>query len=129
MTHGFDLGPLEAEILRLIWETGEAGVDEIHRVLAANREIAYTTVQTVMTRLAAKGLLERRKAGRAHLYRATVPREELTGKTLKELVQRFFGGRTLSAVSFLLGSEELSQADVAELKRLVDRLAEEEGKR
>lgn len=124
--HGFDLGPLESEILRLVWEAGETSVDEVHRPLASSREIAYTTVQTVMTRLAQRGLLERRRAGRAHLYRATVPREELAGSTLKEMVQRFFGGRRLSAVSFLLGAERLSEEEVAELKRLVDRLEKEE---
>lgn len=124
--HGFDLGPLESEILRLIWEAGETSVDEVHKTLAGGRDIAYTTVQTVMTRLAQRGLLERRKSGRAHLYRATVPREEVAGSTLNEMVQRFFGGRRLSAVSFLLGRERLSEEEVAELKRLVDRLEKEE---
>ncbi|HYF78242.1 MAG TPA: BlaI/MecI/CopY family transcriptional regulator [Symbiobacteriaceae bacterium] len=124
--HGFALGPLESEILRLIWEGGETGVDEVHRTLAASREIAYTTVQTVMTRLAQRGLLERRKAGKAYLYRAAVPREEVAGSTLKEMVQRFFGGQRLSAVSFLLGAERLSGEEVAELRRLVERLEKEE---
>lgn len=124
--HGFDLGPLESEILRLVWESGEASVDEVHRTLAGRREIAYTTVQTVMTRLAHRGILERRKAGRAYLYAAAVPHEEVAGSTLREMVQRFFGGRRLSAVSFLLGAERLSNEEVAELKRLVDRLEKEE---
>lgn len=120
--HGFELGPLEAEILRLVWEGGEVQVDDIHRLLAANREIAYTTVMTVMTRLAGRGLLERRKAGRAFLYRAAVPREEMAGSTLREWVQRFWGGKTVAAVSFLLGGETLSAKDVADLRALVEQL-------
>lgn len=124
--HGFELGPLEAEIMRLIWETGETGVDEIHRTLQQSRPIAYTTVMTVMTRLAQRGLLERRKEGRAFLYRATVPRESLAGSTLREWAQRFWGGQTLAAVSFLLGQEKLTEADRAAVRQLVERLSREE---
>jgi len=65
MPEGVDLGPLEGEVHRLSREEGATGVAEVHRSLLASREIAYTTVMTVMTRLAAKGVLERRKEGRA----------------------------------------------------------------
>lgn len=123
----FDLGPLEAEVLRLVWEMGEVQVDEVHRVLQCSREIAYTTVMTVMTRLAAKGVLERRKQGRAYLYRAKVDRTEMAGSTLRAWTKRFFGGRILPAVSFLLGSDQLSQEDVAELRQMVEKLAKEKG--
>lgn len=125
--HGFELGPLESEIMRLVWEMGEVQVDEVHRVLAAGREIAYTTVMTVMSRLHQKGLLTRRKSGRAYVYKAAVKREELAGNTLKEWAQRYWGDAILPAVSFLLGGERLSPDDLAELRRLVDRLEGEKG--
>lgn len=121
-TTGFDLGPLEADVMRLVWEKGEVQVDDIHQALLRDREIAYTTVMTVMSRLAAKGLLTRRKHGRAYLYRAALPREEMAESTLHEWSRRFFGGRILPAVSFLLGSERLTPEEVAELRRLVERL-------
>lgn len=120
---GFDLGPLEAEVMRLVWEMGEVQVEEVHASLQREREIAYTTVMTVMSRLAAKGLLHRQKQGRAYLYRAARRREEVAGSTLQEWAQRFFGGQKLPAVSFLLGSEKLSEQEIDELRRLVDDLA------
>lgn len=126
---GFDLGPLEAEVMRLVWEMGEVQVEEVHAVLQRDREIAYTTVMTVMSRLAAKGLLHRRKQGRAYLYRAARDRDEVAGSTLQAWAERFFGGRRLPAISFLLGSEQLSESEIAELRQLVEQLAKgkEEG--
>ncbi len=117
-----ELGPLEAEVLRLVWEKGEAGVDDVHQALLASREIAYTTVMTVMTRLAAKGVLRRRKEGRAYVYQAAVDRTAMAGSSLRDWAERFFGGRVVPAVSFLLGNEKLTPSDVAELKRLVEEL-------
>jgi len=120
----FDLGPLEADVMRLVWEKGEVQVEDVHQALLADRAIAYTTVMTVMTRLARKGLLTRRKHGRAYLYRAARRRAELAESTLQEWSQRFFGGRVLPAVSFLLGSDRLTSEEVAEVRRLLDRLEE-----
>lgn len=98
--HGFELGPLETEILRLVWEMGEVQVDVVHRVLAEQRPIAYTTVMTVMGRLATRGLLSRRKEGRAYVYWAAVSREELAGRTLQEWNRRFWGGRLARPSAF-----------------------------
>ncbi|MBP2019819.1 putative transcriptional regulator [Symbiobacterium terraclitae] len=123
---GFDLGPLEADVMRLVWEKGEVQVDDVHQALLADREIAYTTVMTVMTRLTRKGLLTRRKHGRAYLYRAARRREEMAESTLHEWSQRFFGGRVLPAVSFLLGRDRLTPDEIAELRRLLERLEEGE---
>ncbi|MFZ5622766.1 MAG: BlaI/MecI/CopY family transcriptional regulator [Pseudomonadota bacterium] len=125
---GFDLGPLEAEVMRLVWERGEVQVEEIHAALSREREIAYTTVMTVMSRLAAKGMLRRRKQGRAYIYKAAHEREQVAGSTLQEWSERFFGGRLLPAVSFLLGSSErLSDREIEELRRMVEQLAQRKG--
>jgi len=123
-TTGFDLGPLEADVMRLVWEKGEVQVEDIHQALLRDREIAYTTVMTVMSRLAAKGLLARHRQGRAYLYRAALGREEMAESTLQEWNRRFFGGRVVPAISFLLGGERLTAEDLAELRRLVERLEE-----
>lgn len=127
-SQGFDLGPLEADVMRLVWEMGEVQVDEVHRVLQGEREIAYTTVMTVMSRLAVKGLLERRKDGRAYRYTAAVEREQVAQSSLKDWADRFFGGSIAPAASFLVGSGKLTEGDRAELRRLLDE-AEEKGER
>ena len=69
-----DLGELEREVMTLMWHDGEATVHAVHRSLGGNR--AYTTVMTTLDRLYKKGLLVRRKSGRAFLYAARITREE-----------------------------------------------------
>lgn len=70
------MGDLEAEILECVWDLGEASVKDVHECLLERREIAYTTVMTVMSRLTAKGLLISRPVGRAYVYEAAASREE-----------------------------------------------------
>ena len=73
-----ELHELEREIMEEVWSRGEANVREVLEVLNAQsrRERAYTTVMTVLIRLHAKGLLERRKEGRSHVYVPAITREE-----------------------------------------------------
>ena len=69
------LGPLEQDVMDVVWRLGDTTVRDVHGVLAETRQIAYTTVMTTMTRLATKGLLERDTAGLAHRYRPAVSRD------------------------------------------------------
>lgn len=70
------LGPLETDVMEIAWRLDEATVRDVHAELADNREIAYTTVMTTMSRLAAKGLLLRDTSGLAHRYRPAMSRDE-----------------------------------------------------
>lgn len=87
------LGPLEQDVMDVAWRLGDATVRDVHDQLAASRKIAYTTVMTTMTRLAAKGLLRRDTAGLAHRYRPIVSREhyarETLGSVLGWLLERY----------------------------------------
>lgn len=87
------LGDLEADVMEVIWARGRATVHDVHARLAADRELAYTTVMTVMSRLADKGLLEKWKDGAAYVYRPAASKEEFTRRTvgtvLSELLDDF----------------------------------------
>jgi predicted transcriptional regulator len=63
------LGELERAVMQAVWDRGEASVRQVHQDLLPDRELAYTTVMTVMSRLADKGVLVREKRGRAYVYR------------------------------------------------------------
>ena len=83
---GRRLGTLEAEVMGLIWERGGwVGVNDLRAALHG-RTRAYTTVMTIVTRLCAKGLLERRRQGRGFVYRAALTKEELTAQTLHDVL-------------------------------------------
>ncbi len=100
----------------VIWERREATVQEVQRALEPTRAPAYTTVMTVMSRLTAKGLLSRRKEGRAYVYAATVSRDTVAGSLLQTLVGRVYGGSSTRAIAHLIEADE--QVDDAELERL-----------
>jgi predicted transcriptional regulator len=87
-----DLAPLELECLSVLWPLGEGTVREIHRALAASRPRAYTTVLTIMDRLEQKGIVARRKVGRAFRYQARLSAEEARLKAVEKIVEGFFDG-------------------------------------
>jgi predicted transcriptional regulator len=115
-------GDLEAEIMEVIWSLGRATVADVHKVLEGQREIAYTTIKTVMGRLAEKGHLRRTTVERAHLYTPRKSRDgflrEVSDAVLAGLFNEF--GQPIAA--HLL--ESISQWDPASLDRL-ERLIEE----
>jgi BlaI family penicillinase repressor len=87
-----DLAPLELDCLNTLWPMGEGTVRDIRDGLAARLPRAYTTIMTIMDRLARKGIVERRKTGRAYVYRANLTAEEARSQALGHVVDKFFGG-------------------------------------
>jgi predicted transcriptional regulator len=87
-----DLAPLELDCMNTLWPVGEATVREIRDGLAPRRARAYTTIMTIMDRLARKGIVERRKSGRAYVYRPKLTAEEARGQALGQVLEKFFGG-------------------------------------
>jgi BlaI family penicillinase repressor len=99
-----DLAPLELECLSVLWPLGEGTVRDIHRALAASRPRAYTTVLTIMDRLEQKGIVARRKVGRAFHYQARLSAEEARLKAVEKIVEGFFDGSP-EALAALLSSQ------------------------
>jgi predicted transcriptional regulator len=87
-----DLAPLELQCLSVLWPMGEGTVRDIHRALAISRPRAYTTVLTIMDRLEQKGIVSRRKVGRAFHYQAKLSAEEARLKAVEKIVEGFFDG-------------------------------------
>jgi predicted transcriptional regulator len=87
-----DLAPLELDCMNVLWPIGEATVRDIRDRLAPRRARAYTTIMTIMDRLARKGIVERQKSGRAYIYRPKLTAEEARAHALAQVVENFFGG-------------------------------------
>jgi len=87
-----DLAPLELDCMNTLWPMGEGTVREIRDRLAERRPRAYTTIMTIMDRLARKGVVERIKVGRAYRYRANLTAEDARAQALHQVVECFFGG-------------------------------------
>jgi predicted transcriptional regulator len=121
------LGDLEADVMGVVWEMGRATVQDVKDALAPGRSPAYTTVMTVMSRLAGKGMLERQKEGRAYYYTPAASQEKVAGSILRTLVNRLYDGATGRAVAQLLKND--SKVDDAELERLERLIRSKRGRR
>jgi len=71
------LGSLEKEIMDIMWHECPCSVRDVCTKIQANREVAYTTIMTVMGRLVEKGVLCREKKGKAHVYRVCTSRKDM----------------------------------------------------
>lgn len=80
------LGPLEAEVMEVVWDRPEVRVRDVYEVLSERRPIAYTTVMTTMGRLAEKGLLRRIESHPAHRFRPEVSRDEYARSTVHSVL-------------------------------------------
>jgi predicted transcriptional regulator len=97
--------PLELECLKALWRLGEARVKDVRDVLTENRNLAYTTVMTLLDRLDRRGVVERRKQGRAFVYVPVMGREKARGLALKQLVDTYFGGSVDGLKAYLEGEQ------------------------
>ncbi len=98
-----DLAPLELHCMNTLWPMGEATVREIQQRLAPFRPRAYTTIMTIMDRLAHKGVVTRRKVGRAYLYQPNLTAEQARAHAVAQLVEGFFQGSAEALAEHLAG--------------------------
>ena len=84
--------PLELECLMVLWTLGEASVKDVRAGLPENRNLAYTTVMTVLDRLSKKNGVARKKVGRSFVYSPLLDKEKLRRLAVKDLVEAFFDG-------------------------------------
>ena len=114
------LGSLERDVMAVVWRRGEVNVRDACDELGSI--VAYTTVMTTMDRLFKKGLLARRKVGRAFVYRATASRAEIEGAVATELVESLLQreGEPLPVLSSLVDAvSDRDRALLDELERLI----------
>jgi len=97
------IGSLEADILAIIWERQQATVRDVYETLREQRQIAYTTVMTVMNNLVKKELLTQDRTSIAYVYTPAIPGNEVASTILDSVVARLFRGRSNIALSHLLG--------------------------
>ncbi len=125
------LGPLETEILKIVWELGCATVKDVHeRILAdPDRELAYTSVTTVLRRLTQKGWLSCEKQGRAFSWKPLVSRQEAQVLEAHNQLNRFLAVSNpdvVAAFADSLDAASLEQLEAIALRLQAARRAREE---
>jgi predicted transcriptional regulator len=92
--------------MNALWPSGEATVRDIQEALRPTRPRAYTTIMTILDRLAQKGIVHRRKVGRAWVYQASVSADEARTHAVSQVVDGFFAGSAAALASHLAGHED-----------------------
>jgi predicted transcriptional regulator len=106
------LGPLESEIMDVVWDRGDVTVRDVHDSISEKRSIAYTTVMTTLGRLAEKGFLRRMEGQPAHHYSALVTRDQYARTTVKSVVDWLVDHFPDPAVAYFVDKVEKDDAEV-----------------
>ena len=113
--------------MRAMWRLDEGTVDDVRAAMPRSRRAAYTTIQTVMNRLLDRGLLERKRRGKAFVYRARVPESELVARSLRErLAGASADARTPALLSLVDG---LKKEQLDEIARYANKVRRERKQR
>jgi len=120
------LGHLETDVLEIVWKMGKVSVRDVYEKLQSQRKIAYTTVMTIMTRLAKKELLKKEKEGLAYLYIPVYSREEF----MKNMVQEVIDGllEDYSDIAFSHFVDRMSKEDESRIQVLEQIILRKSGK-
>ena len=117
----------EAQVMQVLWERNPRSADEVVAALASSTDWAEPTVKTLLNRLLNKGAIEATREGRRYLYSPVLAREAWVAQQSEGLLQRLFDGRVAPLVAHFSQRGRLSEADVAELRRLLEEIDDDAG--
>ena len=116
-----DVTDRELEVLQVLWDQGQATIRQITDVVYPEGGTAqYATVQKLLERLEEKKYVRRQKATGANIYSATLGREELIGRRLRDMAEKLCGGSLTPLLTHLVRTRRLSQRERKELRDLID---------
>ncbi len=119
------LGALQRAVVEIVWELGEASVHDVLARMPRGRKPAYTTILTVMQKLEKAGWLAHRQQGRSYVYFPAVSRADAGSRSLRATLRQLFKGDIRAFMQQLIAEDSLSQADLVELRRMIDRKRKE----
>ena len=119
------LPDLEIDIMNVVWRLGRASVRQIVDALRDQRPLAYTTVQTVLSILTQKRVVQYTCEGRAYVYSAIVQPEGVRQETIKAVVDKLFAGSSQSLGLHLIESDSVTAEEAKSLRNLLDRRVSE----
>ncbi len=122
-------GDLQIAIMRALWALGEGTVAQVRGALTEERELAPTTVATVLSRLEKGGLIAHHTENRQFIYRPLVSKTELLRLMVTDLVEKLFQGDHTALVSHLLRESEISAGDLKRVKAMITAKEKSEGRR
>ncbi|HET7845789.1 MAG TPA: BlaI/MecI/CopY family transcriptional regulator [Xanthomonadales bacterium] len=113
------LSELQADVMRVLWQRGEASTADVADALAASRALAHTTVATLLSRLEKRGAVRSRRDGRQLVYTARVSEEAVRRSMVAGLVDSIFGGDPGALVAHLVSESEVAPGDLDTIRRML----------
>src|SRR5437868_13220255 len=108
---------LELAILKVLWSQGPSSVKQIQEALAETRELAYTTVTTMLTIMANKRYVRRTKSGAGAIYTAAIEQDAASGNMLQDLVERVYDGSVPAVMQQLIETSDLDPEELEEIRQ------------
>jgi len=119
MSEKHRLAELQLAIMQVLWDRGKSTVGEVREALQPDRDLAYTTVGTMLTNLEEKGFVTHQSSGRVNIYCAKLRREQVRRSMVTDLAHRLFAGDLEQMVCHLLDGSEVTRDDITRLKKLI----------
>ena len=118
-------GKLQRAIIEIVWELGEASFREVWKRCCKKKELVYTTILTSMQRLEKDGWLTHRLEGNKNIYMPTKTRAQAGAGSVRKFIHKMFNGNAALLFQQLVEEDELSDKELHELKRLIDKKEKE----
>ncbi|MBS0211676.1 MAG: BlaI/MecI/CopY family transcriptional regulator [Proteobacteria bacterium] len=112
----------ESAVMELLWRRSPLSADDVVATLARSHDWQEPTIKTLLNRLLKKGAVRAEKDGRRYLYAPVLERSDWVQRESEGLLERLFGGRVAPLVAHFSERRKLSKRDIAELRRLIDRI-------
>ena len=110
--------------MKVIWKLESATVRDVYETMREERQVAYTTVMTMMKILETKGYLKKARVDRANVYTPVRPRQQVVGAMVRDFVERVFDGAASGLLLHLAKDRKLSKDDRARIRRAIDDMEE-----
>ncbi len=111
----------EYELMTIIWNLGQASVRDVMEQLPKNRDLAYTSVATILRILEKKKILRYEASGRKHVFIPQISRDMFVKETTTEIIAELFDNDPLELVAYLLKDTKLNKKDLDSLKTLIEK--------
>ena len=112
----------ELEVLQLLWENGASTVRSLNDELNKNKNVGFTTTLKIMQIMCEKGLLDRKRSGRSHIYKPIHQKDETQNVLLEKILETAFAGSASKLVMQALGRSKTSKKEIEEIKEYLAKL-------
>jgi predicted transcriptional regulator len=117
----------ELEILKILWDKGNATVREVHEELSKNKDSGYTTTLKLLQIMFEKGLVTRDDSNKTHIYQPAVTRQKTQKQFLDKMINTLFAGSSTQLVLQALGNQKASKDELEEIQKYLDNLKSRKG--